>query len=65
MVGSILFMVSAIASYVLPSGELVDNAVSVAGTLFGAACFLGGAALMLPAWRQQTRSQPSRLVGEP
>jgi hypothetical protein len=65
MVGSILFMVSAIASYVLPSGELVDNAVSVAGTLLGAVCFLGGAALMLPAWRQQTRALSSRLAGEP
>lgn len=62
MTGSVLFMVSAIASYVLPSGELVDDAVSVAGTLFGAICFLSGAALMFPAWRQQIRSRSSRLA---
>jgi hypothetical protein len=64
MLGSILFMVSAIASYVLPSGELVDNTVSVAGTLFGAACFLVGAGLLFPAWRQETRPQSSRHAGD-
>jgi hypothetical protein len=52
MVGSIFFMASAIASYVLPSGELVSTRISVAGTLLGALCFLAGALLMLPAWRR-------------
>ena len=53
MVGSILFMWSAIASFVLPStGELVNSFASVAGTLFGAACFLVGAILVFPAWRR-------------
>jgi len=53
MLGSVLFMASALASYVLPStDELVSTRLSVAGTLFGAACFLVGAALMFPAWRQ-------------
>jgi hypothetical protein len=53
MVGSILFMASALASYVLPAtDELLSTRVSVVGTLLGAACFLGGAALMFPAWRQ-------------
>ena len=52
MVGSILFMVSAIASFVLTSGELLNQPVSVGGTLLGALCFLIGAALMLPAWSE-------------
>ena len=52
MVGSILFMASALASYVLPSGELVSTRISVAGTLLGALCFLIGAVLMVPAWRR-------------
>jgi len=53
MVGSILFMASALASFVLPrSGELLDDRVAVAGTLFGALCFLIGSALMFPAWTQ-------------
>jgi hypothetical protein len=52
MVGSVFFMVSALASFVLPkTGELIDSPVSVAGTLLGAMCFLAGAALMFPAWR--------------
>jgi hypothetical protein len=57
MLGSLLFMASALASYVLPSGELVSTRVSVAGTLLGALCFLVGAALMMPAWRAGVRPE--------
>lgn len=58
MVGSILFMMSALGSYVIPSsGDLVNTRLAVAGTLLGAACFLVGAALMLPAWKRQVRRQ--------
>lgn len=60
MVGSILFMVSALASFVLPkTGELIDSPVSIAGTLLGAMCFLVGAALMFPAWRRALEPAPS------
>ncbi|WP_323100375.1 hypothetical protein [Intrasporangium sp. YIM S08009] len=53
MLGSVLFMASALASYVVPStDEVLDTRLAVAGTFFGAACFLIGAALMLPAWRR-------------
>ena len=53
MVGSIFFMASALASFVLPSsGEVINTRVTVAGTLLGAVCFLIGAALMFPAWRR-------------
>lgn len=56
MVGSVFFMASALASYVLPTtGEYVDTPVAVGGTLLGALCFLVGAALLLPAWRQAMR----------
>jgi hypothetical protein len=60
MIGSILFMASAIASYVLPStGEVIAVRVSVSGTLLGAVCFLVGAALLFPAW---TRDHPRRVI---
>ena len=60
MLGSVLFMASALASYVLPStDEVVNVRVSVAGTLLGAVCFLVGAALMLPAWRRDLRPVPA------
>jgi hypothetical protein len=53
MLGSVLFMASAVASFVVPSTDAVlGTRVAVAGTLWGAACFLVGAALMLPAWRR-------------
>ena len=53
MLGSVLFMASALASYVLPStDEVLDVRMSVLGTLLGAVCFFVGAALMLPAWRR-------------
>jgi hypothetical protein len=55
MLGSVLFMVSALASYVLPSGHDVNDHVATVGTLLGAACFLLGAALMLPAWGHAVR----------
>jgi hypothetical protein len=52
MLGSVLFMASALGSYVLPStGDLVDVPLAVGGTLLGAACFLLGALLMFPARR--------------
>ncbi|MET0714380.1 MAG: hypothetical protein ABWY57_05655 [Mycetocola sp.] len=57
MLGSIAFMVSAIASFVLPStGGVIDEPVANAGTFVGAVCFLIGAALILPAWRGAVRS---------
>jgi len=60
MLGSVLFMASALASYVLPStDELVSTRVAVAGTLLGAVCFLLGAALMFPAWRRALEPAPS------
>ena len=63
MVGSILFMASALGSYVLPAtGDLVNVRITILGTLLGALCFLIGAALMFPAWR---RSVQSRAVVHP
>lgn len=60
LVGSVAFMVSAIASYVLPStGDLIDVPVAVGGTLVGAACFLVGAALIPLAWRQDAAASSS------
>jgi hypothetical protein len=57
MLGSVAFMASAIASFVLPSTDtLLDFPLANAGTFFGAVCFLIGAALMLPAWRASVRS---------
>ncbi|HEX5087152.1 MAG TPA: hypothetical protein VFV89_05035 [Nocardioides sp.] len=52
MLGSVLFMWSAIAAYVLPDGQDLNSGAAVAGTLLGAACFLVGAALMFPAWHR-------------
>lgn len=52
MAGSIAFMASALAAYVLPAtGAVVDPEWADGGTLLGAVCFFAGAALMLPAWR--------------
>jgi hypothetical protein len=57
MLGSVAFMASAIASFVLPSTDtLIDLTLANAGTFLGAMCFFVGAALMLPAWRASARS---------
>jgi hypothetical protein len=51
MIGSILFMASALASYVFPdTGGMINSQISIIGTLLGALCFLLGAVLMFPAW---------------
>ena len=58
MLGSLAFMVSAIASFVVPStNTLLDLTLANAGTFLGAVCFLVGAVLMLPAWRASVRSK--------
>ena len=58
MIGSVLFMASALGAYVLPgSGDVVAVRIVVAGTFFGAACFLIGAALMFPAWRRAVQQR--------
>ena len=56
MIGSILFMFSALASYVLPTtGEFINSQASVTGTLWGAVCFFLGALLLLPGWHRAVR----------
>lgn len=66
MIGSILFMISALASFVLPgTGELINSWVSIAGTLLGALCFLIGAILMFPAWRHAVRAAQLSRPEEP
>jgi hypothetical protein len=58
MIGSILFMASALAGYIVPrSGDVINIWVDVVGTLLGALCFLIGAALMFPAWRWDVRER--------
>jgi hypothetical protein len=66
MIGSIFFMASALASYVLPStGGLIDAPVSILGTLLGACCFLAGASLMFPSWKRTvSRSQQPLPTGD-
>lgn len=56
LVGSVAFGVSAVASYVKPSGQLVSVALTNLGTFVGALCFLVGAILLLP---ERTTSAPA------
>jgi ABC-type multidrug transport system permease subunit len=66
MLGSILFMASALASFVLPrTGELINSQISLVGTLLGALCFLSGAILMFPAWRQAIRETSPLSLQDP
>jgi hypothetical protein len=48
MLGSIFFMASAVASFVLPDGEVRSEWVVGAGTVLGAVCFFVGAYLLVP-----------------
>ena len=56
LVGSIAFMGSAVAGYIVPSTGQVRNAeLSNLGTFIGAVCFLAGAILLLP---ERTEAPP-------
>lgn len=56
MLGSILFMLSAIGSFVLPTtGDFVNSVWSDAGTFGGAVCFFLGAGALIPLWRRAVR----------
>jgi hypothetical protein len=58
MVGSVAFMASALASFVLPRTDaMIDIPLANAATFLGAVCFLVAAALLLPAWRTSVRSK--------
>ena len=48
LAGSVAFGVSAVASYVTSSGQLLSVALTNLGTFVGAICFLVGAVLLLP-----------------
>jgi hypothetical protein len=63
--GCVLFMVSALAGYVVPStGDVLDLAAANLTTALGALCFLIGALLLLPEPRaakaRSIRSLPSQ-----
>jgi len=48
MVGSIFFMISALAAFVVPdTGDLLDAALANSGTLLGALCFFWAARLLI------------------
>jgi threonine/homoserine/homoserine lactone efflux protein len=66
MIGSILFMASALASYILPTtGNFINSQISIAGTLLGALCFLIGAILMFPAWKRAVREASPLSLEDP
>jgi hypothetical protein len=65
-VGSVAFGVSAIASYVTASGQLLSVALTNLGTFVGAVCFLVGAVLLLPERTMEgpsTEPEPARPAG--
>ena len=56
MLGSLFFMASAVAAFVLPDATApVDAAIDDRGTWAGAVCFFAAALLMIPAWTRARR----------
>ena len=66
-VGSIFFMLSAIASFTLTTtGEELNTTIVNAGTFLGAVCFLVGAYVLLPPARRRRPGDGGELaVGQP
>jgi hypothetical protein len=64
LLGCILFMVSALAGYVVPStGDVLDLAAANLTTALGAACFLIGALMLLPHLEQAGSPPPAPSPG--
>ena len=59
MLGSVLFMVSAIVGFVEPGPGIVDPWLANFGTFAGAVCFFVGAYLLIP---ELFEKQPSRAI---
>lgn len=64
MLGSVFFMASALAAFVLPDAtEPIDVRIDDRGTWAGAVCFFAAALLMIPAWtraRREAASPPAK-----
>jgi hypothetical protein len=59
LLGSVFFMLAALAAYVRPAtGDLVDASMANTGTLLGGVCFFWAARLLLPA-RSGTAGSPT------
>ena len=59
LLGCVLFMISAIAGYVVPeTGDVLDLAAANFTTSLGAVCFLIGALMLLPEPQTSARSRP-------
>ena len=65
LLGSVAFGVSAVAAYVLPSGDVWNAEVSNLGTLVGAVCFLIGAILLLEPSKVHARRSPETMDKSP
>ena len=65
LLGSVAFGVSAVASYVTSSGQLLSLALTNLGTFVGAVCFLIGAVLLLPERTLQGPAAESAPEPEP
>src|ERR1700677_5190087 len=65
LLGSVAFGVSAVASYVTSSGQLLSLALTNLGTFVGAVCFLVGAILLLPERTLEGPDTESRPGPEP
>lgn len=60
MAGCVAFAVSAVAAFVLATGNVVNGAVANGGTFIGALCFLLASLIVLPsAYRHAARRQRS------
>ena len=60
MVGSIFFMISALAAFVVPdTGDLLDASLANSGTFLGAVCFFWGARLLLDELASADEPAPS------
>ncbi|KRA24860.1 hypothetical protein ASD65_10805 [Microbacterium sp. Root61] len=64
-VGCVAFGISAVGSYILPSGSSYNDSLANNGTFIGAICFLLASLIVLPFWdRKSHRTSASAVLGD-
>lgn len=62
-IGCVAFGISAVGAFILPGGDVVNNALANGGTFIGALCFFFASLIVLPQWDRSTRATPPATDG--
>lgn len=63
-IGCVAFGISAVGAFILPGGDVVNNALANDGTFIGALCFFFASLIVLPQWGRSAPAQRRQKAGD-